>query len=128
MESRLARSLVGVSELCNTPHHFLQRHNRAAGNPKSKMQSAAAFATMGMLMQAEQVMDADRVGFTFSFQIADQGKRRACSVRVDASNFHDASAQFRERWPLIESLARDFIRSGTANDGIIEVNLPQSPR
>ena len=72
-------------------------------------------------MQAEQVSegDADRVGFTFSFQIADQGKRR------DASNFHDASAQFRERWPLIESLARDFIRSGTPNDAI-EVSLPQS--
>jgi len=78
-------------------------------------------------MQAEQVSegDADRVGFTFSFQIADQGKRRACSVRVDASNFLDASAQFRERWPLIESLARDFIRSGTPNDAI-EVSLPQS--
>jgi hypothetical protein len=44
---------------------------------------------------------------------------------VDASNFHDASAQFRERWPLIESLARDFIRSGTPNDAI-EVSLPQS--
>ena len=127
MEIRHSGSPFGVSEVCNTPQHFLQRHNRAAGNPESKMQSAWLLQPGGCLMQAEQVSegDADRVGFTFSFQIADQGKRRACSVRVDASNFHDASAQFRERWPLIESLARDFIRSGTPNDAI-EVSLPQS--
>ena len=68
--------------------------------------------------------DSEQVGFTFSFQIADGGRRRACSVRVDAANFHDASALFRERWPVIESAARDSVRTADVGDGVIALELP----
>jgi hypothetical protein len=80
----------------------------------------------GTLMREQRAMigDKERVGFTFSFQIADGGKRRACCVRVDAANFHDASALFRERWPAIESVARDSIRAAGTGDGVIALELP----
>lgn len=80
----------------------------------------------GTLMQRQRAVDGDgeRVGFTFSFQIADGGRRRACCVRVDASNFHDASALFRERWPAIESVARDSVRAADSGDGVIALELP----
>ena len=58
-------------------------------------------------------------GYSFFFQIASDGERRACRVKVDAPSIHEASALFREKWPVIESMARDGIRSGTVEDGVI---------
>ena len=43
----------------------------------------------------------------------------ACSVKVDAPDIHEASALFREKWPVIESMARDGIKTGTVDDGVI---------
>jgi hypothetical protein len=63
--------------------------------------------------------DGAQVGYTFSFQIADDGRRRACRVKVDAPNIHDASALFRERWPDIEEMARNCIRAADGDDVII---------
>jgi hypothetical protein len=53
--------------------------------------------------------DTDAVGFNFHFQIATGAGRRACSVRVQAHNFHDATGFFRENWPTIELMARESL-------------------
>jgi hypothetical protein len=58
-------------------------------------------------------------GYTFFFQIADDGGRRACCVKVDASNMQEASALFREKWSVIELMARDGIKDGGTVDGVI---------
>jgi hypothetical protein len=63
-------------------------------------------------------------GYTFFFQIATDGERRACCVKVDLTDIHEASALFREKWPVIESMARDGIKSGTVDDGIITLVMP----
>ena len=64
------------------------------------------------------------VGYTFSFQIANDGCRRSCRVKVDAANMHDASALFREKWPVIEEMARGRIKIGAIDDGVIVIELP----
>jgi hypothetical protein len=63
-------------------------------------------------------------GYTFFFQIANDGERRACCVKVDAPDIHEAAALFREKWPVIESMARDGIKTGIANDGVIALVMP----
>ncbi len=73
------------------------------------------------MRQARFLVDGDglQAGYTFFFQIATDVERRACRVKVDAPDIHEASALFREKWPDIESMARDGIRTGTVNDGVI---------
>jgi hypothetical protein len=63
-------------------------------------------------------------GYTFFFQIADNGERRACCVTVDAPDMQEASALFREKWTVIESMARDGIRTGAVDDGAITLVMP----
>lgn len=58
-------------------------------------------------------------GYSFFFQIASDGERRACCVKVDAPSMHEASALFREKWPVIESMARDGINGEVVEDGVI---------
>jgi hypothetical protein len=65
--------------------------------------------------------DGESVGYTFFFQIANDGGRRACRVRIDAVNIHEASALFRQKWSVIESMARDRINGGDDGDGVITV-------
>jgi hypothetical protein len=36
----------------------------------------------------------------------------------------EASALFREKWPVIESMARDGIKAGTVDDGVITLVMP----
>jgi hypothetical protein len=68
--------------------------------------------------------DGGSIGYTFFFQIANQSGRRACCVKVEASNIHEASALFRQKWPVIESMARDGINSRVIDDGVITLLLP----
>jgi hypothetical protein len=68
--------------------------------------------------------DGQSAGYTFFFQIANDGERRACCVKVDAPNIHEASALFRENWPVIESMARDGIKTGVVDDGVITLVMP----
>jgi hypothetical protein len=68
--------------------------------------------------------DVGSVGYTFFFQIANDGGRRACCVKVDASNIHEASALFRKNWSVIESMARDGIDSAGIGDGVITLVMP----
>jgi len=68
--------------------------------------------------------DGQSVGYTFFFQIANDGERRACCVKVDAPDIQEASALFREKWPVIESMACDGIKAGTVDDGVITLVMP----
>jgi hypothetical protein len=56
---------------------------------------------------------AQTLTYTFHFQISNKGGRQACSVKVQAPNIHDATAFFRQNWPMIESMARDGLVSRT---------------
>jgi len=64
------------------------------------------------------------VGYTFHFQMANGGARRACSVRVDASNAQEATALFRRKWSLIESMARDGDKTRVIDDRAITLVTP----
>jgi hypothetical protein len=68
--------------------------------------------------------DGESAGYTFFFQIANDGGRRACCVKVDALNMQEASALFRQNWPVIESMARDGIDSRDIGDGVITLVMP----
>jgi hypothetical protein len=90
--------------------------------PSRKRKLTPFDANQGALMrQARLLMDSDgqQAGYTFFFQIATDGERRACCVKVDAPDIHEASALFREKWPVLESMARDGIKTGTVNEGVI---------
>ena len=63
-------------------------------------------------------------GYSFFFQIANDGERRACCVKVDAPSMHEASALFREKWPVIEEMARDGIKGEVAEEGVITLVMP----
>ena len=78
------------------------------------------------MRQARLSIDSDGQpdGYTFFFQIAADGERRACCVKVDAPDIHEASALFREKWPVIESMARDGIKTATVDDGVITLVMP----
>ena len=68
--------------------------------------------------------DEESVGYTFFFQIANDGRRRACCVKVDALNIHEASALFQQKWSVIERMARDSIKTGVFGDGVIKLAVP----
>jgi hypothetical protein len=73
-------------------------------------------------MRQEQTLiarDGESIGYTFFFQIANDGGRRACCVKIDALNMHEASAFFRQKWPVIEAMARDGVNDGDIGDGVI---------
>jgi hypothetical protein len=63
-------------------------------------------------------------GYNFFFQIANDGERRACCVKVDASSMQEASVLFREKWPVIEEMARDGIKGDVVEDGVITLVMP----
>jgi hypothetical protein len=77
------------------------------------------------MRQQPTSMDGDgQAGYTFFFQIANDGERRACCVKVEAPSMHEASALFREKWTVIEAMARDGIKAGVVNDGVITLVMP----
>jgi hypothetical protein len=78
-------------------------------------------------MRQERVLinrTGDSVGYTFFFQIANDGGRRACCVKVDASTMHEASALLRQKWSVLELMARDSINSSGVGDGVITLVMP----
>jgi hypothetical protein len=64
--------------------------------------------------------DSEAVGFIFHFQITNGAGRKACSIRVQAHNYYDATMVFRQNWPTIELMARESLVLAT--DGR-EINL-----
>jgi hypothetical protein len=71
--------------------------------------------------------DAETVAYTFHFQISDRGARQACSVKVQATNFSDATAFFRQNWPMIETMARDRLANKCSDDRSIKLAVPWRP-
>jgi hypothetical protein len=67
---------------------------------------------------------AETTAYTFNFQLALEGRRQACSVNVQAHNIHEATAFFRQNWPLIESMARDGLVSRRGDGREIKLALP----
>jgi hypothetical protein len=68
--------------------------------------------------------DAETIAYTFHFQISDRGGRQACSVKVQATNISDATAFFRQNWPMIESMARDSLANRCSDDSSIKLAVP----
>ena len=66
--------------------------------------------------------DSEAVTFSFNFQIANGAGRKACSVRVRAHNYHDATDFFRER-PTIEVMARESL-AAAADGAEIKLSMP----
>jgi hypothetical protein len=96
-------------------------------NPNSKRNLLRFDAKKGGRMRPERTPIngiGEPVGYTFFFQIANDGGRRACCVKIDASNTHEALALFRQKWSVIEVMARDGINSGGDGDGVITLVMP----
>jgi hypothetical protein len=68
--------------------------------------------------------DAETIGYTFHFQITNNGGRQACSVKVQAPNIHDATTFFRQNWPMIESMARDGLAKRSHDNRMIKLAVP----
>jgi hypothetical protein len=67
--------------------------------------------------------DSESVGFNFHFQIASDAGRKACSVRVQAHDFREATDFFRQNWPTIELMARESLASA-GNGTEIKLAMP----
>jgi hypothetical protein len=67
--------------------------------------------------------DSEAVTFSFNFQIATGAGRKACSVRVRAHNYHDATDFFRENWPTIEVMVRESL-AAAADGAEIKLLMP----
>jgi hypothetical protein len=78
----------------------------------------------GYCMRQELQLPDDGVstGYTFHFQITNNGGRQACSVKVQAPSIHDATQFFRQNWSMIESMARDGLTSSDRN--VIRLAVP----
>jgi hypothetical protein len=83
-------------------------------------------ANHGDQMRKETPAGADgkSAGYTIFFQIANDGGRRACCAKVEALNIQEASALFRQNWPVIESMARDGVVSRVIGEHIITLVMP----
>ena len=56
--------------------------------------------------------DAEAASYTFNFQISSSRGRQACSVKVQAHDFQDATRFIRQNWPIIEAMAREELAKG----------------
>ena len=68
--------------------------------------------------------DAETTGYTFHFQIANDGGRQAFSVKVQAPNVQDATAFLRQNWPMIESMARVGVVRKSGDDRTVKLAMP----
>jgi hypothetical protein len=65
----------------------------------------------------------EAVSFNFHFQITNGAGRKACSVRVNTHNYHDATNFFRQNWPTIELMARETL-AAAADGAEIRLLMP----
>ena len=68
--------------------------------------------------------DTETTDYTFHFQISNGGGRRACSIKVQAPNIHDATKFFRQKWQIIEAMAREDMANKSREDGEIRLVVP----
>lgn len=82
----------------------------------------------GQSSRESQDESQETTGYTFYFQITNNGGRQACSVKIAAPSLGDATAFFRQNWPAIESLARDNLaRSpGASCPILVDPSMPVS--
>jgi hypothetical protein len=67
--------------------------------------------------------DGEAAGYTFFFQIANDGGRQACCVKVDALNMEEASVLFRQNWPIIETMARNRVDKSGVSDSVLTLAI-----
>jgi hypothetical protein len=63
------------------------------------------------------------VRYTFFFQVATNGGRHACSVRVAAASKAEAALLFRTEWGAIELMVREAIKLKATDDRAVAVSL-----
>ena len=68
--------------------------------------------------------DGEATCYTFFFQIANKGRRQACSIKVEAPNMREATAVFRQNWSVIETMARDEISTRSSDNGVMTLIMP----
>ena len=66
----------------------------------------------------------NRHGYTFFFQIATDGERRACCVKVTRLTYMRRRRCFARNGLSSSSMARDGIKTGTVDDGVITLVMP----
>ena len=77
-------------------------------------------------MRQERLPTAVEAGgtrYTFFFQVANNGERHACSVKVAAASEAEAALLFRTRWSAIETMAREAILLKAGEEGAVAVSL-----
>jgi hypothetical protein len=69
-------------------------------------------------------VDTETTDYTFHFQISNGRGRRACTVKVQAPNIHDATKFFRENWQNIEVMAHQVLADRSREDREIRLVVP----
>ena len=69
-------------------------------------------------------IDGEPTGYTFFFQIANNGGRQACRIKLEASNLQEARTRFRQHWPIIEFMVRNGIKSKAVDESVVTVVMP----
>ena len=68
--------------------------------------------------------DSEVVAFNFHFQIGTRAGPKACTIRVEAHDYYEATRVFRENWATIESMARDSLASAADESAVKLEMLP----
>ena len=77
-------------------------------------------------MRQERLPTAVETGgsrYTFFFQVANNGERHACCVKVAAASEAEAALLLRTKWGAIEMMAREAIKLKAADDRGVAVSL-----
>ena len=68
--------------------------------------------------------DMETTDYTFHFQISNGGGRRACTIKVQAPNIHEATKFLRQNWQIIEVMANDVLADRSRENGEIRLVVP----
>jgi hypothetical protein len=77
-------------------------------------------------MRQERLPTAVETGgsrYTFFFQVANNGERHACCVKVAAASEAEAALLFRAKWGVIETMAREAVMLKAVSDQAVAVSL-----
>lgn len=77
-------------------------------------------------MRQERLPTAVETGgsrYTFFFQVANNGERHACCVKVAAASEAEAALLLRTKWGFIETMAREAVKLKAADDQAVAVSL-----
>ena len=77
-------------------------------------------------MRQERLPTAVETGgsrYTFFFQVAKNGERHACCVKVAAASEAEAALLLRTRWGVIETMAREAIQMKAVGNQAVAVSL-----